>query len=315
MSLSVEPVSVCEVLAESVDLVRHMAVPNRIALRIDDALASPHFVLADRQRLKQVLLNLLSNAIKYNRPDATVTLRTEVMAEERLRICVRDTGHGIPPGKLERLFIPFERLSAEESGVEGTGLGLALSKGLIEAMGGELGVKSTDGDGSTFWVELPLASQPKREPEPIADGRSAPPELEQPGPEPAATHSILFVEDNLANVRLMERIFRLRPRLRLLTAMQGSLGLELAREHRPALILLDLNLPDISGDAVLEQLKQDPAVREIPVVVISGDAIPSQVRRHLDLGATGYVTKPFDVAELLRLLDETVGGEGSPPEG
>jgi CheY-like chemotaxis protein len=205
---------------------------------------------------------------------------------------------------MERLFTPFERLDAQQAGVEGTGLGLALSRGLTEAMGGRLGVESTFGQGSRFWVELPVAPAPE-----IVE-MAPPPEAEQtPIPATGITHSVLFVEDNLANVRLVERLFRRRPHLRLLTAMQGSLGLQLAREHRPDLILLDLNLPDMRGDVVLRHIRQDPELRDTPVIMISGDAVPSQVQRLLDLGAYAYITKPFNIQSLLRAVDEGVERE------
>ncbi|HET8654553.1 MAG TPA: ATP-binding protein [Longimicrobiaceae bacterium] len=300
MSLSVESVSVREVLHDALDLVRLSAAKQSISLRTADALATVAYVRADQQRLKQVLLNLLSNAIKYNRREGTITVSCEPRGDERLRIAVRDTGFGISPEYMERLFTPFERLGADQA-VEGTGLGLALSRGLVEAMGGTLGVESVEGEGSCFWVELPLA------PIPELSGTAAQEEaVERTAPASRATRTVLFVEDNLANVRLMERVFQRRPWVRLLTAMQGRMGLELAREHRPHLILLDRNLPDVSGDEVLRQLQQDPALRDVPVVMISGDAIPSQVQRLLDLGAHAYLTKPFDVTALLRMVDETL---------
>jgi CheY-like chemotaxis protein len=283
-----------------VDLVRLAAARQGIALRAQDALDTDHFVRADKQRLKQVLLNLLSNAIKYNRPDGSVTVSCESVRESHLRIVVQDTGYGIAEDKLERLFAPFDRLGAEQSGVEGTGLGLALSKGLVEAMGGTLGLESLEGEGSRFWVELSIATRPELT-EPPEETR-----LDAPREFAARTHTLLFVEDNLANVRLMERVFQHRPQMRLLTAMQGSLGLELAREHRPDLILLDLNLPDLSGDKVLLRLREDPVLRHIPVVMISGDAVPSHVQRVLQLGAQGYLTKPFNIQELLNLVDESL---------
>jgi CheY-like chemotaxis protein len=297
MSLSVEPVSVGSVLRESVDLVRPTAARNGIVLRAPDVLRSEQFVRADQQRLKQVLLNLLSNAIKYNRPGGTVEITCEPRGDDRLRLVVRDTGAGLAVGKLERLFTPFDRLGADQSGVEGTGLGLALSRGLMQAMGGSIGVESVEGEGSRFWVDLPLTSPPE-----AADL----PEQPEPEPRAAATsveHTVLFIEDNLANVRLMERVFRRRPEVRLLSAMQGRLGLDLAREHRPDLILLDRNLPDLRGEDVMLQMRKDPKLRDIPVVMISGDAIPSQVQRMLDAGARAYITKPFDVPELLRTVD------------
>jgi signal transduction histidine kinase/HAMP domain-containing protein len=298
MSLSVEPVSVGSVLRESVDLVRPTAARNGIVVRAPEVLRSKQFVRADQQRLKQVLLNLLSNAIKYNRPGGTVEISCEPVGEERVRLVVRDTGVGLAQGKLDRLFTPFDRLGADQSGVEGTGLGLALSRGLMQAMGGGLGVESVEGEGSRFWVELPLTSPPE-----VADHPEEP-QPEARGAATGVTHTVLFVEDNLANVRLMERIFQRRPEVRLLSAMQGRLGLELAREHHPDLVLLDRNLPDLRGEDLMLHMRQDPNLRDIPVVMISGDAIPSQVQRMLDFGARAYITKPFDVPELLRIVDE-----------
>jgi PAS domain S-box-containing protein len=302
ISLSVEPVSVDIVVRESVDLVRLMADKQGVTLHAEDALAAQHFVRADHQRLKQVLLNLLSNAIKYNRGGGSVTVSWESGPQERLRIIVRDSGRGIAAGKLERLFTPFDRLDAEQTDVEGTGLGLALSKGLIEAMGGRLGVESVEDQGSSFWVDLPVASAPR---ETLSSaGRRRTGVLKGKG---ERTHTVLLVEDNLANVRLIERLLQRRPQIKLITAMQGRLGFELAREHRPDLILLDVNLPDITGDKVLLQVREDTALRHIPVIMISGDAIPSQVERSLELGAQAYITKPFDIHEFLRILDENLG--------
>ena len=305
MSLSVEPVSVREAAYQSLDLVRHMATERGIEIVVPGDLAPERRVRADLQRLKQVLLNLLSNAIKYNRAGGTVSVTYEEAADAKLRIVVSDTGYGIPEEKLRRLFVPFDRLDAERTAVEGTGLGLALSRGLMHAMGGTLGVESREGVGSRFWVELPLAEEEA----PDAPRRRADP---APEPESGTTHTVLVIEDNLANVRLMERIFRRRPHVRLLVAMQGSMGLELARQHRPGLILLDLNLPGISGREVLRELRSDPALRHVPVVMVSGDAMPEKVERLKEEGAHGYITKPFNVNEVLRLVDETLDGAGEP---
>lgn len=308
ISLSVEPVSVRSVVRESVDLVRLMADKQGIVLHAEDALATEHFVRADHQRLKQVLLNLLSNAIKYNRGGGSVTISCESGPQERLRIIVRDSGRGIAAGKVERLFTPFDRLDADQTDVEGTGLGLALSKGLIEAMGGRLGVESVEDQGSSFWVDLPLAPPPG---DVLSTaGRRRTGVLKGEG---ERTHTVLLVEDNLANVRLIERLLQRRPQIKLITAMQGRLGFELAREHRPDLILLDVNLPDITGDKVLLQLREDTALSHIPVIMISGDAIPSQVERTLELGAQAYITKPFDIHEFLRILDENLGAAVDEP--
>jgi CheY-like chemotaxis protein len=211
---------------------------------------------------------------------------------------VTDTGHGISPDKLERLFTPFDRLGAEGAGVEGTGLGLALSKHLVEVMGGTLDVTSQVGVGSTFAVEFPLTAAP-------ADA------LKLPAASPTVQAErgegrmvVLYIEDNVSNLRLVEQVLGRRPQTTLLSAMQGQLGLDLAREHRPDLILLDLHLPDVPGDEVLRRLREEPQTRGIPVVILSADATPGQVERLLAAGAQAYLTKPLDVRQLLALVDQ-----------
>jgi signal transduction histidine kinase/CheY-like chemotaxis protein len=301
LALCLETVPVGEVIHEAADLVQPLANGAGIALVLDLPRERGILATADRQRLAQVLINLLSNAIKYNRRRGSISLAVEEAGESRIRIVVTDTGFGMSREKMQRLFTPFERLGAEQSGVEGTGLGLALSRGLVEAMGGALGVTSVEGEGSRFWVDLP------RSPAPELSHRTPDSDRVVTRAEAAqATHCVLFVEDNLANVRLMEGIFRRRPDVKLMIAMQGSRALELAREHRPDLILLDVNLPDMPGDRVLLQLRNDPALRATPVVMVSGDAIPSKVQRVLDLGARAYISKPFDIQELLRIVDENL---------
>ena len=218
------------------------------------------------------------------------------------RACVevRDQGPGIPPEKLARLFTPFDRLGAEQTKVEGIGLGLALSQRLADAMGGAITAQTTVGEGSTFALELPLAEQP----EDRFEGKDGDPASSTGGSELPRT--LLCIEDNPANLKLMHRVVMRRPAWKLLSAMQGSLGLELARQHHPDLILLDVHLPDISGEAVLRSLLADPRTRLIPVVVLSADATPAQVRKILGIGAEAYLTKPLDVRRLLELMDETL---------
>jgi CheY-like chemotaxis protein len=298
LRLSLEPVPVKQVLDEARSLLRPLAAERNMRLEVEAAETFNLHVLADRQRLQQVLLNLLSNAIKYTPEGGTVTLLCQEAPGSRVRFKVSDTGPGIPPDKLAVLFTPFERLGVEASGIEGSGLGLTLSKGLAEAMGGTMGVESAVDRGSTFWVELARAENPDGEAERVAG--------QVPVSPVTRGSTVLYIEDNLSNLRLIEQVLARRPGVRLLSAMQGRLGLELAREHRPSLVLLDLQLPDMPGDEILRRLREDPRTSQIPVVVISADASPGQVQRMLSAGAQTYLTKPIDVREFLRILDETV---------
>jgi PAS domain S-box-containing protein len=303
LAVSLEPVALRPLLDECLNLVRpqaQMQAPTPgITLPQQAACAGLH-VRADRTRLKQVLLNLLSNAIKYNRPGGSVTLRCEAAADGTLRVCVDDSGPGLTPAQQARLFVPFERLDAEARRIQGTGIGLALSRRLVEAMGGTLGVESAPGVGSSFWLRLPQA-RPQAEGPAVAVAAEA-----ASGPVASGTHQVLCIEDNPANLRLIEGIFVRRPQLRLLTAIAPGLGLELARTHRPELILLDINLPDLDGYAVLQHLRADAATRDIPVIAVSANAMPHDVERARAAGFIAYLTKPLDIAQLLRLVDDAL---------
>jgi len=299
LQLSLEPVCIEEAIGEALDLMHPLASERNIVLDPGEPLATTTYVLADRQRLKQVLLNLLSNAVKYTAVDGSVTIEFAKSASVT-RISVRDTGAGIPGEKLAQLFKPFDRLGAEQSQVEGTGLGLALCQRLIQAMNGTIGVTSTLGDGSTFWLELPQADSPLQKVQVPQSGAAS----DDPGFE--ETRRLLYIEDNFSNVTLVEQMLAERPALELMTAMQGRVGLELARKHSPDLILLDLHLPDMPGWQVLAQLKADQLTREIPVVVISADATTPQIKRLLSAGARSYLTKPIDITEFLRVVDEAL---------
>ncbi len=251
-------------------------------------------VLADRRRLAQVLLNLLSNGVQYNRPGGSVTISAEE-AGDRVRIAVSDTGIGIPEDVLPRLFQPFESMTPgvpAEAGLRGGWLGLAYSKRLVEAMAGTLTVESQVGVGSTFAIELPRAAGAAAEPGGEGDGTVA-----------HAGRVILYIEDNLANLELVEHVLRRRPGVRVLAAMQGRLGLELAREHRPDLVLLDLHLPDVAADETIRTLKADERTRDIPVIVLSSENLPRQAAEMRSLGAHDYLTKPLDVARFLETID------------
>ena len=298
LELALEPVAVADLLQEAVDLVRPLAARQQVALQQAEP-AYGAYIWADRQRMVQVLLNLLANAVKYNREAGTVTLGADAMSDGRLRILVSDTGPGLEPAQVDKLFTPFERLGADRTGVEGTGLGLALARRLVEAMAGEVGVTSTPGQGSTFWVDLRRAEMPPARREPLAAAPAAAADV--------WPRTVLCIEDNLSNLRLIEHILLDRPATQLLAAMQGQLGLELARDHQPDLILLDLHLPDVQGDTVLQQLQANPRTRAIPVVMLSADATPHQVERLLAQGARAYLTKPIDVHRLLGLLSDMLG--------
>ncbi len=297
-SVSPEPVALRPLVEECLMVVRAQAKARAVQLLEVPGSAEVH-VRADRTRLKQVLLNLLSNAVKYNRPGGTVGLVC-THAGDTLRIGVTDTGDGLTPEQQARLFMPFERLDADQRQIEGTGIGLALSKRLVELMGGDIGVDSTPGTGSVFWFELPLAGAvDARAPAAPADSGAAAPDVQR--------RDVLCIEDNPANLRLIEGILARRPNIRLLGATAPGEGLELARRYRPGLILLDINLPDKDGYAVLQCLREHAATRDIPVLAISANAMPKDIERGKAAGFADYLTKPIDVNRLLAAIDRWLG--------
>ena len=300
--LSLEPVSINTVVQEALELMKPLAAQRSLTIE-EFALEQDVFVRADRQRLVQVFLNLLSNAVKYNRAFGRVSIVVGNAPEGEgggiARLGVRDTGLGIPSEKLNRLFVPFERLGAEQSQVEGTGLGLALSMRLVEAMGGKITVDTMLGEGSTFWVDLEQVESPNQRAEVAAAKKPGAGEGE--GNDPQST--ILYIEDNLPNLTLIESILSERSDIKLLSSLQGEMGIYLASEHRPSLILLDMHLPDMQGDEVLRRLKTDPRTHDIPVVMVSADATPATLERTKLSGAAAYLTKPIDVEEFLSTVD------------
>jgi signal transduction histidine kinase len=298
VGISTEAVSLKPLVDEAFQLMRPVAAGHDITLfePVFTADTAAGYVLADRQRLTQVVINLISNAIKYNRHRGTVTVEIEA-DEGRIRMSVADTGEGIAPDMLPRLFTPFERLDAAASGIDGTGLGLALSRRLVEAMGGRIGVKSRRGVGTTFWVELEAA-----QPAAVEVGAGAGDDLLATRDYPSELR-VLYVEDVVANVRLVEEIFARRPSIRLIPAMLGRLGIELARDHHPHVIFLDLHLPDMTGADVLAALRADAATRGIPVVILTADATRREIDKLRRLGARSYETKPIGMRRLLELAD------------
>jgi CheY-like chemotaxis protein/anti-sigma regulatory factor (Ser/Thr protein kinase) len=285
-----------DIVSDVIDLVRPLAVERSITITSNLG-TSGAYVQADRQRLRQVLLNLMSNAVKYNRVGGTIAVACDERDPAHLRITVTDSGAGIARELYPKLFQPFERLGAEQTNIEGTGVGLALSRRLADAMGATLDFESTVGRGSTFWIELQVVEGPVERFE-----RLSPTPTEASAAD-APHHTVLYIEDNLANVKLIEHVFAGRGDVDVVAAMQGRLGLDLARRDRPALVLLDLHLPDVDGGEVLRAMRADPATAALPIVVLSADATDRQIERLLADGATAYVTKPIDVAEFLRIVD------------
>ena len=297
LTIHPEPVAVRPLLEEVVAMVAPIATERSVSLDVVPR-QREFLVLADPQRLKQVLLNLLSNAVKYNRENGSVTIACETSGS-RLRILVRDTGDGIAAEQLRNAFAPFERLGAELGDIEGTGLGLTLARQLMEGMGGALTVRSEPGVGSTFTAELELAtaadsSVPIVDPVEISDYAE---------PVGGSEVQLLYIEDNVANVKLIEHILEHRPGITLNAAGQGRLGLELARHHRPDIILLDLHLPDMPGEEVLEALRNHPLTEQIPVIILTADAGSEHADRLRELGVTAYLTKPVEVSSFLAALD------------
>ncbi|MHB8693546.1 MAG: ATP-binding response regulator [Solirubrobacteraceae bacterium] len=296
--LSLEPVQLSTIIAQAIDLVMPIAQAQGITVtaRHPDG---DTWVRADLQHLKQALLNLLSNAIKYNHDHGHVEVRVEP-GDRRVSVVVDDDGPGIAAELMERLFTPFDRLGAEQTtSVEGTGLGLALTKSFVEAMGGSIRVDSDPARGTAFTIELDEA-----EPSLRVNAGAADDEPRNAGI--SRQHRVLCIEDNPANLELLEQILSQRPEIALLTAVQGTIGVELARQHRPDLVLLDLHLPDMTGEQVLELLRDIPETKHVPVIVISADATPNHIERLLAAGVRSYLTKPIDVTELLRVVDDAL---------
>ncbi len=295
LNVSLQPLSLAKVLAECHTMVEDMAGRRGISVRFPSHVDLA--VVADETRLKQVLLNLLSNAVKYNRDGGRVELHCATVGDERVRLTVRDTGPGLRPEQLPLLFQPFNRLGQEAGSEEGTGIGLVVTKRLVELMGGSIGVTSTVGVGSEFWIELPRVAEMA----PAIASEAARADAAQPAGEHTAT--VLCVEDNAASLELVRHVLSLRPQLRLITATDGRRGVALAREERPQLILMDNNMPELTGREAQAILRADPATRHIPVIALSADAMPKTVSEVMAAGYHGYVTKPIDVHDLLQAID------------
>ena len=298
VTLSREPVALADLLLECRAMIEPQAQKRGISLQFP-RLERGSFVSADRTRFKQVLLNLLLNAIKYNRPNGSVVVECALTRPDILRIGVRDTGFGMAPEQMAHLFQPFNRLGKETGVEEGTGIGLVVTKRLVELMGGSIGVESTVAVGSLFWVELHVSSAPQFAMREV----HLPARIEAPAPIDAALRTLLYVEDNPANLELVEQLVAMRTDVRLISATDGSVGVEFARSLQPDVILMDINLPGISGIQALQILQGDQSTKHIPVIALSANAMASDIEQGLQLGFFHYLTKPIRVRDFMHTLD------------
>jgi signal transduction histidine kinase/CheY-like chemotaxis protein len=310
LQLSIESVGVEQIVREALTLIAPVAEKHRVKV-VDQTKEFRHlYVKADRTRLKQVLLNLLSNGVKYNKPGGTVTLACETRGEARLVLSVIDTGDGLSSEECGMLFTPFTRIRARAD-VEGAGMGLAITKRLIELMGGSIGVESELKKGSRFFFELSIGEKP------AVEGEETDPSLIIARTDATRT-TLLHIEDNPANRSLVARILERRPNIAVVGAESAEKGLELARTRDPDLIVLDINLPGMDGFAALELLRAWPDTRNIPVIALTANAMPSDVKRGLEAGFLQYLTKPVDVKEFLRAVDlflsDPEGLKSTPPQ-
>jgi PAS domain S-box-containing protein len=298
VTLSREPVSLGELMLECRAMIEPQAHKRAIRMSFP-RLEIPRFVSADRTRVKQVLINLLFNAIKYNKPEGAVDVECTLRPPGSIRISVRDTGAGLAPEQLAQLFQPFNRLGKEGGAEEGTGIGLMVTKRLVDLMGGTIGVDSTVGVGSVFWIELHLTGAPQ-----LADPKAGRAALNSPQvPHGTPLRTLLYVEDNPANLELVEQLVARRTDLRMLSAADGALGIEFARTCQPDLILMDINLPGISGIEALKILRADPSTAHIPILALSANAGTRDIEKGLEAGFFNYLTKPIKVDQFMGALD------------
>ena len=302
INLNLQPVNVVILKNELIESLQPMADKTDIQIIDEVSSDAPLYVRADDTRLRQVLLNLLSNAIKYNRVGGTVTIFWENVGKSCLRISVRDTGPGISEDQQGRLFEPFERLSADKTNISGTGIGLTIAKRMMQLMHGTIGLKSQPGQGSCFYIEIPLADAVQEKSQTGVSAQLNPASLVGKKKEDSS-QIVLYVEDNFDNLDLVEKILKMRPHIRLFSAGLGQTGIELASKIKPDLILLDISLPDMSGIEVLSALKAQGINSEVPIIALSANAGDRDIQEALDAGFNHYITKPINISEFLETID------------
>ena len=301
LSLSLEAVPLPDVMMECQSMIEPQAQKRGISMTFP-SFANPCYIKADRTRVKQVIINLLSNAIKYNQTDGSVSVDCVMNLPDRVRISVKDTGAGLSPENLAQLFQPFNRLGQEVGGEEGTGIGLVVSKRLVELMQGRIGVASMVGKGSEFWLEMLVASDPHPgHIEAAGAAGAAPPDIDG-----RKSSVLLYVEDNPANLKLIGQLIARRPDMRLITAQNGNDGINLARVSLPDVILMDINLPGINGIEAMKILRLDPLTAYIPIVALSANAMPRDIEKGLEAGFFRYLTKPIKVNQFMDTLSEVM---------
>jgi CheY-like chemotaxis protein/two-component sensor histidine kinase len=299
LNLKMESVRIHQIIDEAIDLTQVLAKGREIVVTLETSIPRDLHIKADTQRIKQVFLNLISNAIKYNVQGGTVQIGAQKKSDSVWRFLVKDSGHGIPPDQIQNVFKPFVRIENNQYETEGTGLGLALTKKLVKAMNGQIGVHPNQNHGCVFWLECE-AITPRDQ---ISGSHPQSHSNQLLLPDETHTGSVLYIENNLENLQLVEQVMEARPNVKLLSTTYGMHGLQMAREKQPDLVILDLHLPDCHGREVLQQMKQSEECKNIHVIILSADAMNATIEEMLELGADQYLSKPLKVANFLNTLD------------
>lgn len=303
VSLSVEEINPNDVIAECLAYIEPLAQKHGITVDTNVSMQGSYTLNTDRTRFKQVLLNLLSNAVKYNSEDGQVTFTVRSMGGGLVRFSVTDTGPGIAVEDQPKIFEPFTRLGVETGNIEGTGIGLTISRKLAELMGGELNFESAPGIGSTFWLELPGTEAGHGPSQSQTTSAEEIPEM------PVGAHKVLYVEDNPDNLSLMEQVIEMVDGVELISAHTGELGIEMAEIHLPSAILMDINLPGINGDEAMKRLREMDETKDIPIIAVSANAIPREIKAALEAGFDAYITKPINLVDVIEHIKKAVKGE------